>query len=101
EGPQGVVAAIGERRARVAMFSGCVMGSAFGSTNTATARVLARNGVEVIVVGEQTCCGALHTHAGERERGRTLARRNVVAFEKAETDAINGKPARGGAALEE
>ena len=101
EGPQGVVAAIGDRRARVAMFSGCVMGSAFGSTNAATARVLARNGVEVIVVGEQTCCGALHTHAGERERGRALARRNVVAFEKAEADAIIVNAAGCGAAMKE
>jgi glycolate oxidase iron-sulfur subunit len=75
-----VVPAAGTRRARVALFEGCVQRAAFGATNEATARVLARNGMEVVVVADQTCCGALHVHAGERDGGRALARRNIAAF---------------------
>jgi glycolate oxidase iron-sulfur subunit len=101
KGPRDVVAAVGERRGRVAFFTGCVMGSAFGPTNAATARVLARNGVEVVVVEAQTCCGALHTHAGERDRGRALARRNIEAFESAQADAIVVNAAGCGAAMKE
>ncbi|HEV8534470.1 MAG TPA: heterodisulfide reductase-related iron-sulfur binding cluster [Candidatus Limnocylindria bacterium] len=96
-----VVPARGERRARVALLSGCVMGSVFATTNAATARVLARNGVEVVAPADQTCCGALHAHAGERERARALARRNIVAFARADVDAIVVNAAGCGAAMKE
>jgi glycolate dehydrogenase iron-sulfur subunit len=91
----------GERRARVAMLEGCVMGSVFGDTNAATARVLARNGVEVIATVDQTCCGALHAHAGERELARDLARRNIAAFEGTAVDAVIVNAAGCGAAMKE
>lgn len=89
--------AVGARRGRVALFTGCVMRAAFADTNAATARVLARNGIEVVVPGgtgasgasgEQTCCGALHAHAGAREESRRLARRNIAALEQLDADAI-------------
>ena len=88
-------------RARVAMLEGCVMGSVFGDTNAATARVLARNGVEVVPTVGQTCCGALHAHAGERERARDLARRNIAAFEHVAADAVIVNAAGCGAAMKE
>jgi glycolate oxidase iron-sulfur subunit len=95
------IPARGERRARVAMLEGCVMGSVFGDTNAATARVLARNGVEVIATVGQSCCGALHAHAGERDRARDLARRNIAAFERADPDAVIVNAAGCGAAMKE
>ena len=95
------IPALGERRARVAMLEGCVMGSVFGDTNAATARVLARNGVEVIATVGQTCCGALHAHAGERDLARDLARRNIAAFEQAAPDAVIVNAAGCGAAMKE
>jgi len=49
-----IFAAEGLRRGRVALFEGCVMRAAFADTNSATARVLARNGIEVVVPSEQT-----------------------------------------------
>jgi glycolate oxidase iron-sulfur subunit len=52
----------------------------FPGHNRATARVLARSGWEVVVPPEQPCCGALHAHAGDRERARRLARRAVDVF---------------------
>ena len=83
-----VYPAAGERRGRVALFTGCVMRAAFADTNAATARVLARNGIEVIVPGEQTCCGALHAHAGARDDSRALARRNIAELEKLDVDSF-------------
>src|SRR5262245_43513864 len=47
-----VIAADGPRRARVALLTGCVQSVMFGDHNRATARVLARNGCEVVVPQE-------------------------------------------------
>ena len=94
-------AARGARRGSVAIFTGCVMRAAFADTNAATARVLARNGYEVIVPESQTCCGALHAHAGERVEARVLARRNITSLEGLEVDAFIVNAAGCGAALKE
>lgn len=91
----------GTRRGRVALFTGCVMRAAFADTNAATARVLARNGFEVVVPSGQTCCGALHAHAGERIDARVLARRNIAALEGLEVDSFIVNAAGCGAALKE
>jgi glycolate oxidase iron-sulfur subunit len=96
-----IAASADKPRARVAMLEGCVMGSVFGDTNAATARVLARNGVEVVATVGQTCCGALHAHAGERELARDLARRNIAAFERVAADAVIVNAAGCGAAMKE
>jgi glycolate oxidase iron-sulfur subunit len=71
---------------RVAFISGCVAAQFFSETNEATVRVLARNGMEVLVPRAQKCCGALHVHAGERETARALARHNVATFERTGAD---------------
>jgi glycolate dehydrogenase iron-sulfur subunit len=99
--PLAVTAVRGERRGRVAILEGCVMGSVFSDTNAATARVLARNGVEVVATVGQTCCGALHAHAGERDRARDLARRNIAAFERDAVDTVIVNAAGCGAAMKE
>src|SRR5581483_7848517 len=52
-------AAAGARRGRVALFQGCVMRAAFAGTNAATARVFARNGIDVdAFVVNAAGCGA-------------------------------------------
>ncbi|TMF81547.1 MAG: 4Fe-4S dicluster domain-containing protein [Chloroflexi bacterium] len=99
--PLRAMPARGEPRGRVAMLQGCVMGSVFGETNAATVRVLARNGVEIVDTIGQTCCGALHAHAGERPLARDLARRNIAAFEQAAVDAVVVNAAGCGAAMKE
>jgi glycolate oxidase iron-sulfur subunit len=76
----------GARLARVALITGCVQDQFFSLTNAATVRVLARNGCEVVVPRGQACCGALHTHGGERDTARALARRNIATFEKTGAD---------------
>lgn len=94
-----LVPAQGERRGRVALFVGCVMPELFGDVSHATARVLARNGFDVVVPRTQGCCGALHAHAGDADFARTLARRNLAAFELRDVDAIVVDSAGCGASL--
>jgi glycolate oxidase iron-sulfur subunit len=64
----------------VAMFNGCVMDTLFRHVNDATRRTLEFNGYDVIEVAGQSCCGALHEHAGDRSTAAALARRNVAAL---------------------
>jgi glycolate oxidase iron-sulfur subunit len=96
-----VIPAEGERRARVGLFVGCVMGSLFGHVHEAMARVLRHNGCDVVVAREQWCCGALNVHAGEREHAKLMAKRNIDAFERANVDAIILDSAGCGAIMKE
>ena len=89
EGPlPGLIPAQGEKRARVGLLTGCVQQALFASHNHATARLLARNGAEVVVPGAQRCCGALHAHSGDRARAIALARQTIDCFESARADAV-------------
>lgn len=79
--PEGPAYAGRERAgADVALFTGCVMRTAFGETQRATERVLERGGHTVGAPAAQVCCGALHAHAGDGASARALARENVAAF---------------------
>jgi glycolate oxidase iron-sulfur subunit len=66
------------------LFEGCVTEGLFARVNRATERVLAANGCATRRPRGQVCCGALHAHAGDLDGARTLARRNVEAFEAEE-----------------
>jgi glycolate oxidase iron-sulfur subunit len=83
-----VTPAQGARRARVGLLAGCVQQVAFGPQNRATARVLSRNGAEVVVPRDQSCCGALHAHSGEHRLAQDLARRTIQVFESAGVDLV-------------
>lgn len=83
-----VLPAVGKRRARVALFTGCVGDALFRHTNWATARVLQQNGCEVVIPRTQACCGAIHFHAGSSDPARQLADANVQAFDLADVDAV-------------
>jgi glycolate oxidase iron-sulfur subunit len=78
----------GKPRGRVALLTGCIMPHALGRVHDATVRVLAHNGLEVVAPLGQLCCGALHSHNGDRHTARTLARHNIDAFLEAEADAV-------------
>lgn len=93
--------ALGERRGTVALLSGCIMSTAYAEIHRATARVLARNGWDVVVTPEQGCCGALAIHAGDFDAGRKMARKNIDAFESPEYDAIISNAAGCGASMKE
>ncbi|HEU5219168.1 MAG TPA: (Fe-S)-binding protein, partial [Gemmatimonadales bacterium] len=64
----------------VALFRGCVMDTLFRHVHEATRRTLQVNGYRVVEVPGQTCCGALHDHAGQRDKARDLVAWNVAAF---------------------
>ena len=83
-----VYPAVGERRARVALLSGCVMAVAQAPTMEAAVRVLQRNGCEVVVPVGQGCCGALNLHSGDVAQARRMARRNVDTLLRAAPDYI-------------
>jgi glycolate oxidase iron-sulfur subunit len=83
-----VTPAVGPRRARVAMLTGCVQSVVFGAHNRATARVLARNGCEVVAPAGQGCCGALNAHGGDHARALDMAKRTIETFEAAAADAV-------------
>ena len=81
EAPYGeVYPAKGERKARVGILLGCAQRVLRPSINQATIQVLQENGVEVVAVPEQACCGALNLHAGDKEWAQALARKNLKAF---------------------
>lgn len=96
-----VFPAEGVRRGRVAFLIGCVSSVAFAELNRATIRVLTKNGIEVCVPEGQSCCGALHAHAGYLELARAQARRNIDAMLSPEFDAIVSNAAGCGSTLKE
>ena len=72
--------AIGPKQYKVAFLGGCMANVFFARLNEATVRVLQRNGCEVSIPDKQTCCGALHVHAGLREPARELAKQNIERY---------------------
>jgi glycolate oxidase iron-sulfur subunit len=88
-------------RARVAFFTTCVMEVMFPEVNREAVRLLVLAGCEVVVPRAQTCCGALHAHAGLRREAKTLATRNVAVFAAATADFIVTDSAGCGAAMRE
>jgi glycolate oxidase iron-sulfur subunit len=83
-----VTPAVGARRFRVALLTGCAQDLTFASVNRDTADVLAHNGCEVITPPIQNCCGSLHAHNGEWELAQVIARRNLEQFPPEKFDAI-------------
>jgi glycolate oxidase iron-sulfur subunit len=80
--------AIAEKVYRVAFFSGCLMDTMFLKSNDATMKLLQKAGCEVVIPQNQTCCGALHGHSGEKDAAKDLAKRNIRAFEDLNVDFI-------------
>lgn len=80
--------AIGPRRARVGLFTGCVADAMFSHVNWATARVLQANGCDVVIPKSQACCGAIHYHSGADFPALDFARQNSVAFAREDLDAV-------------
>ena len=91
----------GKRRARVALFTGCVADAMFRHTHWATARVLQTNGCDVFVPRAQVCCGAIHFHAGSSGPAREFADANLAAFDFRELDAVIMNVAGCGAMLKD
>ncbi|GAC1618887.1 MAG: heterodisulfide reductase-related iron-sulfur binding cluster [Vulcanimicrobiaceae bacterium] len=72
--------AVGTRRGTVAVVAGCVQRVFFPGVNAATIRVLAAEGYDVIVPGDQGCCGALSLHSGRDVEAERFAEALVRTF---------------------
>lgn len=95
-----IMPAEGKRRARVAVLSGCVQQAVDPGINWATLRVLAKNGVEVVIPAGQGCCGTILLHTGETAKARELASKNLQAF-SLDVDAIVTNAAGCGSGMHE
>jgi glycolate oxidase iron-sulfur subunit len=78
-----VHAAMGTRRGRVALLSGCINPVLAPSTDEAAIRLLNRHGIEVVVAEGEACCGSLVHHMGREEQALSQARNNIDAWTRA------------------
>uniref|UniRef100_A0A8J4HBW0 Glycolate oxidase iron-sulfur subunit n=1 Tax=Acidicaldus sp. TaxID=1872105 RepID=A0A8J4HBW0_9PROT len=74
--------AIGPRRQRVALLTGCAQQVLDPAINQATIRLLTRLGVEVVVAEGAGCCGALTHHMGHHAAAMAAARANIAAWSR-------------------
>jgi glycolate oxidase iron-sulfur subunit len=95
-----VYPAAGKPRGRVALLSGCVQQVLAQEINWATLRVLARNGIEVVIPQGQGCCGALALHTGDRSCARNHGSHNLRTFPQ-DIDAIITNAAGCGSCMKE
>ncbi len=99
--PGGLYKAEGQARLRVALFLGCIASEWFAPIHRATIRVLNRAGCDVVIPDPQTCCGALHRHAGFLKEAEELFRRNAKAFSSCGAEVLAVNAAGCGASLKE
>lgn len=83
-GPAGgsVFAALGKKRGRVALLQGCAQQVLAPRINQAAISLLTRHGIEVVLVRDEQCCGALTHHLGNDHDALARARANVTAWRK-------------------
>src|ERR1700677_1984449 len=81
-GPSGgsVFPAQGERRGRVALLQGCAQQVLAPRINQAAISLLTRHGIEVVLVKDEQCCGALTHHMGREDAASAFARANITAW---------------------
>lgn len=96
-----VIPPVGEKVARVGLFRGCIMDVLFTETNLNTIHLLRHSGYEVVIPEAQTCCGALHAHAGETQQSQGLAGKNIDVFAAAGVESVATNAGGCGAILKE
>ena len=81
-GPVGgsVFPAQGSKRGRVALLQGCAQQVLAPRINRAAINLLTRHGVEVVLVKDEQCCGALTHHLGRDGDALGSARANITAW---------------------
>lgn len=75
-----VFPAIGDRKLRVALMTGCAQKALNTDINDATIRLLRRLGCEVVIAKGQGCCGALTHHMGKEDLSHSHAAATIRAF---------------------
>lgn len=87
-GKPGTYAPVAENKGRVALLMGCVQSVLDPGINAATIRLLTRLGYEVVVSGEESCCGSLTHHMGKEHDALARARRSIDQWTKAGVDHV-------------
>jgi glycolate oxidase iron-sulfur subunit len=77
-----VFAALGARRGRVALLQGCAQQVLAPRINQAAISLLTRHGIEVVLVKDEQCCGALTHHLGRDDDALARARANIAVWLK-------------------
>ena len=72
--------AIGERKHRVALMTGCAQRALNNDINAATIRLLTRHGCDVVIADGIGCCGALTHHMGKTDLSHASAAANIHAW---------------------
>lgn len=75
-----VFPALGTRRFRVALMTGCAQRALNTDINDATIRLLTRLGCDVVVAKGAGCCGALGHHMGKVNESHRAAAANIRAW---------------------
>jgi glycolate oxidase iron-sulfur subunit len=96
-----VVEPTGRIRGSAVLLTGCVADALFDATNRATAHLLQRAGVRVLVPRAQRCCGALALHLGAVDRARALAGEVAAVLDATGADWVVSNAAGCGALLRE
>ncbi|WP_339028622.1 glycolate oxidase subunit GlcF [Bradyrhizobium symbiodeficiens] len=83
--PGSVFAALGKKRGRVALLQGCAQQVLAPRINQAAISLLTRHGIEVVLVRDEQCCGALTHHLGNDQDALARARANITAWQREAT----------------
>jgi glycolate oxidase iron-sulfur subunit len=75
-----VFPALGERLGRVALLQGCAQQVLAPRINQAAINLLTRHGIEVVLVRDEQCCGALTHHLGRDGDALARARANITVW---------------------
>ena len=85
-----VFPAQGTKRGRVALLQGCAQQVLAPRINQAAINLLTRHGIEVVLVKDEQCCGALTHHLGRDGDALARARANIAVWlEEAERDGLD------------
>ena len=87
-GAPGLYPAQGRKKGRVALLMGCVQSVLEPSINAATIRLVTRLGFEVVVSGEESCCGSITLHMGQKDDALARARRSIDQWTAAGVDHV-------------
>ena len=81
---------LGARRGRVALLQGCAQQVLAPRINQAAINLLTRHGIEVVLVKDEQCCGALTHHLGHDGDALARARANITVWlAEAERDGLD------------
>jgi len=77
-----------QRRGNVALFTGCISDHFDRKTLLASIKLLNHIGFDVLVPRQQTCCGAIHLHQGQKDMADKMAALNTDVFNALDIEAI-------------